>query len=116
MSSEPQKEEKYIFCGCQCGCPPDQPARPRAFSCAAEKESIRTIKVLDTENQASRQLYHNVLDAAAQLGFSPEISYITEPKKTSPYYADLPAIVKDERVISQGVLCTVAEITELLQK
>ncbi len=113
MASE---EKKYNFCGCQCGCPPDQPAKPRAFSCTAAKEPVRTIKVLDTEDQANRQLYQNVLEAVQHLGLSPEISYVTEPKKTSPYYVDLPAVIKDERAISQDRICTVAELEELLQK
>lgn len=110
----PEGEKKYNFCGCQCGCPPETPAKPRAFSCSAAKEPVRTIKVLDTEDAANRQLYQNVLEAVQVLGLSPEILYITEPKKTSPYYADLPAIIKDERAVSQGKLCSVDEIKALL--
>ena len=45
----PESEKKYNFCGCQCGCPPETPAKPRAFSCDTAKEPVRTIKVLDTE-------------------------------------------------------------------
>ena len=111
MTSE---EKKYNFCGCQCGCPPETPAKPREFSCAAAKEPVRTIKVLDTDEAAYRQLYQNVLEAVQLLGLSPEILYITEPKKTSPYYADLPAIIKDERAVAQGKLCSVDEIKALL--
>jgi hypothetical protein len=110
----PESEKKYNFCGCQCGCPPETPAKPRAFSCDTAKEPARTIKVLDTEDAANRQLYQNVLEAVQVLGLSPEILYITEPKKTSPYYADLPAIIKDERAVSQGKLCSVDEIKAML--
>ncbi|MBR5320149.1 MAG: hypothetical protein IKU46_11255 [Peptococcaceae bacterium] len=110
----PEGEKKYNFCGCQCGCPPETPAKPREFSCSATKEPVRTIKVLDTEDAANRQLYQNVLEAVQHLGLSPEILYVTEPKKTSPYYTDLPAIIKDERAVSQGKLCTVEEIKAML--
>ena len=112
----PEGEKKYNFCGCQCGCPPETPAKPREFTCAAAKEPVRTIKVLDTEDATNRQLYQNVLEAVQLLGLSPEISYVTEPKKTSPYYTDLPAVIKDERAIAQGRICTVDELKELLQK
>ena len=112
----PEGEKKYNFCGCQCGCPPETPAKPREFTCAAAKEPVRTIKVLDSEDATNRQLYQNVLEAVQLLGLSPEISYVTEPKKTSPYYTDLPAVIKDERAIAQGRICTVAELEELLQK
>ncbi|MBE6113328.1 MAG: hypothetical protein E7195_10030 [Peptococcaceae bacterium] len=112
----PEGEKKYNFCGCQCGCPPETPAKPREFTCAAAKEPVRTIKVLDTEDATNRQLYQNVLEAVQLLGLSPEMMYITEPKKTSPYYTDLPAVIKDERAIAQGRICTVDELKELLQK
>ncbi len=112
----PEGEKKYNFCGCQCGCPPETPAKPREFTCTAAKEPVRTIKVLDAEDAANRQLYQNVLEAVQLLGLSPEISYVTEPKKTSPYYVDLPAVIKNERAISQGRICTVDELKELLQK
>ena len=112
----PEGEKKYNFCGCQCGCPPETPAKPREFTCAAAKEPVRTIKVLDTEDATNRQLYQNVLEAVQLLGLSPEISYVTEPKKTSPYYTALPAVIKDERAIAQGRICTVDELKELLQK
>ncbi|MBQ3509337.1 MAG: hypothetical protein IJA90_04865 [Peptococcaceae bacterium] len=112
----PEGEKKYNFCGCQCGCPPETPAKPREFTCAAAKEPVRTIKVLDTEDATNRQLYQNVLEAVQLLGLSPEISYVIEPKKTSPYYTDLPAVIKDERAIAQGRICTVDELKELLQK
>ena len=110
----PEGEKKYNFCGCQCGCPPETPAKPREFCCSAAKEPVRTIKVLDTGDAANRALYQNVLEAVQMLGLSPEILYITEPKKTSPYYVDLPAIIKDERAVSQGKLCSVEEIKAML--
>ena len=113
MTYEPKQ---YNFCGCQCGCPPDQPVRPRDFRCEQVKEPVRSVKVLDTAEQTSRELYENVLKAVQQLELSPEIFYVTEPKKTSPYYVDLPAIIKDERAVSQGKLCTVEEIKALLLK
>ena len=110
----PEGEKKYNFCGCQCGCPPETPAKPREFQCSEQKEPVRTIKVLDTEDAVNGALYQNVLEAVQMLGLSPEILYITEPKKTSPYYADLPAIIKDERAVSQGKLCSVEEIKAML--
>ena len=63
----PEGEKKYNFCGCQCGCPPETPAKPREFTCAAAKEPVRTIKVLDTEDATNRQLYQNVLEAVQLL-------------------------------------------------
>ncbi len=106
----------YPACSCQCGCPPDEPAKPKSFQIITANEPIRTIKVLDKEDQSNRQMYQNVLEAIQHLGLSPAISYWSDPKQTSPYYVDLPALVVDERAVTYGKLCTVDEIETLLQK
>ena len=117
MPSDTEKETTYYpACSCQCGCPPDQPAKAREFHCTVQKEPIRSIKVLDEENQSSRDLYEAVLKTVQHLGISPEIIYLSEPKKTSPYYVDLPAIVVNERVMAQGSCFSTSEIETLLQK
>ncbi len=117
MTAETEKQTtRYPACACQCGCPPEEIAKPRAFQSQATKEPVRSIKVLDKIDQSSRQLYQNVLEAVHHLALSPSISYLSEPKQTSAYYVDFPALLIDERVVSYGKLCTVEEIKALLQK
>ncbi len=106
----------YPACACQCGCPPEEAAKPREFQQSVTKEPIRSIKVLDNTEQTNRQLYLNVLQAVQQLNLSPVIQYLSEAKQTSSYFVDLPALLIDERIVSYGKICTVEDIKTLLQK
>lgn len=117
MSSTSQTTHSdYPVCACQCGCPPEQSCQPRTFSCPVSKEPVRSIKVLDEASQANHAWHLSVLEVIQQLGLSPEVRYVSEPKKTSPYYVDFPALVINEQVVTAGKLLTSEELKETLAR
>lgn len=108
----------YMVCGCQCGCPPKNLSHPRQIqSPKAEPEPIRSIKLLDEPKQTFRPLYEEILTyVAQQQNLSSKIIYLSEAKKTSPYYVNMPAFVINEQVLLQGNKWTLEDVKILLQK
>ena len=115
-----KKEEKAAGCCCSCGTGAAEPcgcAETANTCCGKEVEGICCIKVLGAGCSACHKLYENVKEAAANLGLTVEVEYITDMQKVMEYgVMSMPAIVVNDRVVSMGKVLKAAEVEHLLRQ
>lgn len=84
---------------------------------AAKKGSISSIKVLGAGCKNCHKQFENAKQAVKELGLSVEVQYITDMPKVMEYgVMSMPAIVVNEKVVSQGKVLKAADVQALLQK
>ena len=87
-----------------------------ATTCCVEKEdSICCIKVLGSGCKACHQLYDNTVKAAEGMGI--DVEYITDLQKLMEYgVMSMPALVVNDKVVSQGRTMNAAQISEIIKQ
>ena len=102
---------------CSCGCTTNGTDKSAAACCPEVKEKICCIKVLGAGCKSCHEQYENVKKAAAEMGISAQIEYITDMEKVMSYgVMSMPAIVVNEKVVSMGRVLKAAEVKKLLGK
>ena len=75
------------------------------------------IKVLGAGCKSCHELYEKTKTVADKFGIGNEVTYITDmPTVTLYAVMKLPALVIDEKVVSQGKLLSESDIEKLLKK
>ena len=75
------------------------------------------VKVLGAGCKSCHEMYENAMEAASGHGLCEEVAYITDMPKVACYgVMKLPALVIDEKVISQGKILKADEIEKLMKE
>lgn len=105
---------------CFCSCAPSQEAEEKVCACGGgcgTAGSITSIKVLGSGCKSCHELYENAKSAAASLGLSVEVEYVTDMEKVMTYgVMRMPALVVNQTVAAMGKVLKAAEVEELLRK
>ncbi|MGN0526275.1 MAG: thioredoxin family protein [Acutalibacteraceae bacterium] len=111
------KEEKDPACACNCGCPVSEVSEITNDCCPEAKDGICCIKVLGAGCKACHEMYENTKEAVRNIGLEVEVEYITDMQKVMEYgVMSMPALVVNEKVVSQGKVLKVADVKKILQK
>lgn len=79
--------------------------------------NINSVKVLGAGCKACHKQYENVKAAMKKMGVSVEVEYITDMQKVMEYgVMSMPALVVNEKVVSQGKVLKSNEVVALLEK
>ncbi len=82
-----------------------------------QTKNIKSIKVLGAGCKTCHAQFEYAKKAAAELGLSVEVEYITDMEKVASYGAmSMPVIVVNEKIVSAGKLVKPADIAKLLLK
>ena len=74
-----------------------------------------TVKVLGGGCKACHKQYENARKAVEKLGLEVEVEYITDMPKVMEYgVMSMPAIVIDEKIVSQGKVLKSKDVEKLL--
>lgn len=108
-----KKEETKTGCCCQ-----DQPAENTSCCCSgAASNADCTIKVLGSGCKNCRDLFENTQAAVKNMGIDAQVEYVTDMQKVMEYGAmSMPALVADEKVVSQGRVLKAPDVEKLLHK
>ena len=106
-----KKEEKTVTSSCR-----GSQITSEAATCCGEKvDGICCIKVLGSGCKACHQLYDNTVKAAEGMGI--DVEYVTDLQKIMEYgVMSMPALVINDKVVSQGRTMNAAQITEIIKK
>lgn len=75
---------------------------------------IKSIKVLGAGCKSCHEQYEYAKKAAAEMGLSVEVEYITDMEKVMAYgVMSMPAVVVNEKVVSMGKVLKPAELVKL---
>ena len=76
-----------------------------------------TVKVLGGGCKACHKQYENAKKAVEKLGISAEVEYITDMPKVMEYgVMSMPAVVIDEKIVSQGKVLKSKDVEKLLKE
>lgn len=110
-----KKKEEMTEAACCCGSASAQ-GEP-CYCDSDEPRDITSIKVLGAGCKSCHEQYENCKTAAAELGMSLEVEYITDMAKIVNYgVMSMPAIVVNEKVISAGKVLKSDDVVMLLKK
>ena len=112
-----KNEEKEQACSCKCSCSAEEIAEMDISSCCGTAvNGICCIKVLGAGCKSCHEQYENAKKAAAEMGLSVEVEYITDMEKVMSYgVMSMPAIVVNDKVFSMGRVLKTAEVKKLLK-
>lgn len=115
---EKKKEEKKdISCGCNCCCSANEVSENTNECCGKTVNGICCIKVLGAGCKSCHEMYENAKQAVNNMGLNIEVEYITDMKKIMEYgVMSMPALVVNEKVVSQGKVLKPDDINKLLNK
>ena len=106
-----KKEEKTVTSCCR----GSQVTSEAATCCGKKVDGICCIKVLGSGCKACHQLYDNTVKAAEGMGI--DVEYVTDLQKIMEYgVMSMPALVINDKVVSQGRTMNAAQITEIIKK
>ena len=112
-----KEEKKTPACNCGGACPTNEVKKAENVCCGEKVDGICCIKVLGAGCKSCHEQYENAKKAAAALGLSLEVEYITDMPKVMEYgVMRMPAIVVNEKIVSQGKVLKAAEVEQLLRK
>ncbi|MGN1466766.1 MAG: thioredoxin family protein [Ruminococcus sp.] len=112
-----KEEKKAQSCTCNCGCSASEESKNTGDCCPETKGGICCIKVLGAGCKSCHQQYENAKEAVKAMGLSVEVEYITDMKKVMEYgVMSMPALVVNEKVVSQGKVLKAADVEKLLHK
>ncbi len=101
-----KNEEKKTCCCCSATTPK-----------MVKGEDECRVKVLGAGCKSCHEMYENAMEAASGHGLCEEVAYITDMPKVACYgVMKLPALVIDEKVISQGKILKADEIEKLMKE
>ena len=102
---------------CNCGCPTSEISEITNDCCSESKDGICCIKVLGAGCKSCHEQYENTKEAVKAMGLSVETKYITDMQRVMEYgVMSMPAIVVNEKVVSQGKVLKAADVEKLLHK
>ena len=92
--------------------------KKKAADCCPEaKDSICCVKVLGAGCKSCHEQYENVKEAVKKMGLYVEVEYITDMQKVMEYgVMSMPAVVVNEKVVSQGKVLKADDVVKLLNK
>ena len=112
-----EEEKKVSTCACSCGCPANEVSDIKNDCCFEAKDGICCIKVLGAGCRSCHEQYENTKEAVKAMGLTVEVEYITDMQKVMEYgVMSMPALVVNEKVVSQGKVLKAAELEKLLHK
>ena len=112
-----EEEKKAPACACSCGCPTSEVSEIASDCCPEAKDGICCVKVLGAGCKSCHEQYENAKEAVKAMGFSVEVEYITDMQKVAEYgVMSMPAIVVNEKVVSQGKVLKANDVVKLLNK
>lgn len=112
-----EEEKKAPACACNCGCPTSEVSGITNDCCPEAKDGICCIKVLGAGCKSCHEQYENTKEAVKAMGLSVEVEYITDMQKVAEYgVMSMPAIVVNEKVVSQGKVLKADDVVKLLNK
>ena len=112
-----KKKEESKAAACACSCCASEESKIANVCCTEAKDGICCIKVLGAGCKSCHEQYENAKEAVKTMGLSVEVEYITDMQKVMEYgVMSMPAIVVNERVVSQGKVLKAADIEKLLNK
>ena len=109
-----KKEDAKQETSCCCG--GEQTASETTSTCCGEPvDGICCIKVLGSGCKACHQLYDNTVKAVEGMGI--DVEYITDLQKIMEYgVMSMPALVINDKVVSQGRAMNAAQISEIIKQ
>ena len=112
-----EEEKKAPACACSCGCPTSETREITNDCCPEAKDGICCVKVLGAGCKSCHEQYENAKEAVKAMGLSVEVEYITDMQKIMEYgVMSMPAIVVNEKVVSQGKVLKADDVVKLLNK
>ncbi|MGN0442961.1 MAG: thioredoxin family protein [Acutalibacteraceae bacterium] len=112
-----KEEKKAPDCACSCGCSSSDESEITKDCCPEAKDGICCIKVLGAGCKSCHAQYENAKEAVKAMGLSVEVEYITDMQKVMEYgVMSMPALVVNEKVVSQGKVLKPADVEKLLEK
>lgn len=112
-----EEENKKAACACSCGCQASVAEEITNDCCPEAKDGICCIKVLGAGCKSCHEQYENAKEAVKAMELSVEAEYIIDMQKVMEYgVMSMPALVVNEKVVSQGKVLKAAEIEKLLHK
>ena len=88
----------------------------QAYSRAESVNGIHSIKVLGAGCKSCRKMYENAMQAVNAVGLVTEVEYITDMSEIAKYgVMSMPALVINEKVVSQGKVLKAADFEQLLR-
>ena len=112
-----EEKKKAPACACSCGCHTGEVGKASKDCRAEAKDGICSIKVLGAGCKSCHEQYENAKEAVKAMGLSVEVEYITDIQKVMEYgVMSMPALVVNEKVVSQGKVLKAADVEKLLHK
>lgn len=112
-----KEEKKSTTCSCNCNQSANKTGENANYCCSKEVNGICCIKVLGAGCKSCHEMYENVKQAVNNIGLNIEVEYITDMQKIMEYgVMSMPALVVNEKVVSQGKVLKSANIEKLLSK
>lgn len=112
-----KREQKAAACTCSCGCSASEAEKIANDCCGEAVKGICCIKVLGAGCKACHEQYENTKEAVKAVGLSVEVEYITDMQKVMEYgVMSMPALVINEKVVSQGKVLKAADVEKLLHR
>lgn len=112
-----KKEEKNNnSCACNCCCSASDVGESTNECCGKVVNGICCIKVLGAGCKSCHEMYENAKQAVKNIGLNIEVEYITDMQKIMEYgVMSMPALVVNEKVVSQGKVLKPDDIHKLLK-
>ena len=112
-----KEEDKTPACCCKSDCPTNEATETENVCCGEKAEGICCIKVLGAGCKSCHEQFENAKKAVKAMGLSVEVEYITDMQKVMEYgVMSMPAIVVNEKVVSQGKVLKAADVEKLLHQ
>ena len=113
-----KKREEEKASACCCGaCSDGEESTPVTECCGEKAEGICCLKVLGAGCKTCHEQFEHAKKAVKAMGLTVEVEYITDMPKVMEYgVMSMPAIVVNEKVVSQGKLLKAADLEKLLHK
>lgn len=112
-----EKEVKTPACCCNGDCPTSETVEVVSECCGENTNGICCVKVLGAGCKSCHEQYENAKKAVKAMGLNIEVEYITDMPKIMEYgVMSMPAIVVNDKVVSQGKVLKAADVEKLLSK
>lgn len=111
------KEKENNSCSCNCCCSENEIGENKNECCPESKDGICCIKVLGAGCKSCHEMYENAKQAVNNIGLNIEVEYITDMQKVMEYgVMSMPALVVNEKVVSQGKVLKTSTLEKLLRE
>lgn len=111
------KKKENNSCVCNCTCSASNVVESTNECCGKTVNGICCIKVLGAGCKSCHEMYENTKNAVRKIGLNIEVEYITDMQKIMEYgVMSMPALVINEKVVSQGKVLKSVNIEKLLSK